>query len=302
MADQPGNLDANKAARPENGKERKEGPKWAPPAALAAAAFVLGLSGSAVGLTKTVIELVRPPPPPKMGQEYLMIEASPGEDIKTTLQGVMGQVPGLHVVLPDWLKTIEADTARLKKVFCEHNEVTLPDNFSSAADPARKRLIAACEEEAEATLLVGAYGLRSFDKEPVADLQVDVAVLSNTEGAVEALDGFLPGQISVKSNCFVSSLSGNCIATRTRTKTLDALPTAGPGEMILIPIFLTVQFVWNESSVEAAGGSGRAYDGYAAAPFWFPTQVRSGKRIVIQSPRPMNETPSLKKGFYEARG
>ncbi|MNL81007.1 hypothetical protein D3C87_2079990 [compost metagenome] len=72
--------------------------------------------------------------------------------------------------------------------------------------------------------------------------------------------------------------------------------------MVLIPIFLIVQFQWGEASIEAAGGSGMAYDGYAAAPFWFPTQVRSGKRIVIQSARPMNETPSLKKGGYEARG
>ncbi|CAN7600249.1 hypothetical protein LJR225_004526 [Phenylobacterium sp. LjRoot225] len=293
MSDEPG--------APAASKERKKGAAWAPPAAFAAAAFVIGLGGSAVGLTKTMVEWVRPPPPPKIGQEYLMIEGS-DEDIKTNLQGVMEQVPGLHIVLPDWLRNIEADTARLKRHFCENNEATSLHNFSSAADPARKRLITACEDQAQQKILIGAYGLRSFDKEAVADLEVDVAVLSNTSGVIDALDGFVPGQVSAKSNCFLSSLSEDCIATRTQTRTLKDLPMVGPGEMTLIPIFLTVQFVWKDSDVEAAGGSGAPYDGYAATPFWFPTQVRSGKRVIIQSPRPMNETPSLSKGFYEGRG
>lgn len=308
MSDRNSDLDADKATPAATGKEeRKEAPKWAPPAALAAAAFVVGLSGSAIGLTKTVVDWVRPPPPPKMNQEYLMIDASademtPDGDIKETLKGVTEQIPGVHVVMPEWLKTIEADKARLRTFFCEHNEVVLTGDFSSATDPARTKLVSACEEAATEKVLIGTYGLRSFHKDPITDLQVDVAVLSNPDGAVEALDGFLPGQISVKSNCFVSSLSEQCTATRTRTKTLDGLPEIGPGEMVLIPIFLIVQFQWGEASIEAAGGSGMAYDGYAAAPFWFPTQVRSGKRIVIQFARPMNETPSLKKGGYEARG
>lgn len=273
--------------------------QWVPPVLLVMLGFGLALLGDVVNLATTASGWFREPPLPKVSEQYLMIEATEG-DLRRAITGIASQVPGLQVTVPKWL---EADLVRIgetKTQFCETNQFTREDAFPKPEDPGRLALIQDCLTNATETLLIGTYAIRSFEAGPLNNLSVEMAVLTNSEGTVNALDGFVGGSLSQEDRCFFSDGLGRCVATWTENETVNKLPEIGAGEMVLLPIFVSAQFRW--TYIHSPPDGDPTFEGFALTPFRFPIRVKVGDRILIASSRPMNETPSLREGFYVSRG
>lgn len=266
---------------------KEEAPRkpWVPPVVLAALAFSVGLGAGVFNLAEKVWSYVGPPRLPVVTEEYLMVSlvegALDGESLRAQLATLATQVKGLKVVTPTWLSGIEGEVDRMVMLFCEQA-------------PEAQRL--SCRAEARTRVLLGGYALKSFDSRPIGDIGLTLARLESGLGWVDAYDGFVDGALSPDKRCLVSGLSGACMADWQGDETLTDLPTLGPGEMMLVPIFLSVQMSWG-----APDGNWFS-DGYAPAPLRFPARVTWEGRDLIAHPREMRETPSLQQGFYEGRG
>ncbi|MBP7002710.1 hypothetical protein [Amaricoccus sp.] len=280
---------------------KKEPAKWAPPAILVAVAFFLGLFASTMGAVATVKGWFREPPLPKVGEEYLMIEVGE-EGLDGTLKGLPEQVQGLRIVVPKWLDDAPAMADRLREVFCDGNEVTMEAAFTPEEADRRDALIQDCRDSAEQTLLVGTYALRSFDPTILTGLTIDLAVLENEAGYMDAYDGFVAASLDAGKKCLVWAMDEECVANWTSTEALGDLPPVGPGETLIVPIFLASMFGWTVSDPEDPAAGSSAHDGWAALPMRFPAKVSLGDRTLIAAPRAMHETPSLRQGFYAGRG
>lgn len=291
------------APKPAKPKPRPaERPKWVPPVFFAIAAFGIAFFGDMLDTVQTVRGWFVDPPLPVIAEEYLMIDLGYDEDLRTNFQGIEEQVQGLRVMLPAWLDTIDADADRMLTAFCDHNEYTMAGAFNTPEAPERLSLIADCRATASLQIIFGTYALKSFDSKPLTGLRIEVAVLTNDMGYVDAYDGFIGGALSRDHTCFESSISMECMASWTSTEVFDEIPTLGPGEMVVLPIFVTYNFQWSQYEDGSTQPVFQSFDGLAATPFRFPATVYLGDRVLIAAPRPMNETPSLRQGFYEGRG
>ncbi len=274
---------------------------WAPPVVFVAVGFALGFFAQAVSAYNTVAGWIRPPPLPKVAEEYLMIEVRDGP-IRESLKRISEQVEGLRFVIPKWLEESDAAAARMLDYFCSRNEFTMVSNFSSADDPDRQAMIADCHDTATSSLLIGTYALKSFDPAPISTLKVDFAVLTNQDGVVDAFDGFIDGGLTGTPPCLKSENSEDCLADLSSTETAADLPPIGLGETLILPIFFAYQFNWRVGPSDSPMSGNHATDGWAPTPLRFPARVMLGDRILIETPRPMHETASLRQGFYETRG
>jgi hypothetical protein len=284
---------AKASARKPAGNKRVD---WKPPVLFAALAFSTALAGDALDLVRTVSALVVDPPLPKVTEEYLMIEIAEG-NLDFTLGQLTTQIAGLRILRPAWLDEIDRMTDEMRQHFCQVNEFNMESAFAGRAAE-REAEIARCLAEAVPTVLVGGYALRSASPEAVEGLAVELAVLTGIDGPTDAYDGFLSGRLSAGQACFVRMIDGIedlCVATWSETEVVTDIPALGPGEQVLIPIFLSVGFLWERDGSMAG-------DGFAPSPFRFPARVMLGDRVLIGSPRPMLETPNLRAGFYVGRG
>lgn len=277
------------ASRPER--------KWTPPLLLAAAAFLLGLFGDMADTTSRIASWIRPPPLPQISEEYLMVEMEPGLDLRDSFAKISQQVQGVQMIRPDWTTNLDAQVDKAKRVFC-HRAVAL------IAPQGDADLAAACLNDADTQMLLGTYALRSFNPDPITGLRIQFALLDNEAGAVDAYDGFVDGLLSTDPPCFKTQIAGDCVARRVGDEIVADLPVLDAGEQLIVPIFASVRVVWSPDSLGALGvdPGEPLYDGLAPTPFRFPAKVFLGDRVLIDSPRAMRETPSLRQGFYEGRG
>lgn len=256
---------------------------WVPPAILAACAFAVGLGAGAMSFGEKLWTWFGPAKLPAVSEEYYMIRlvdgAADAEALRSQLTTLTGQVKGLKVVMSPWLDDTGTAVAQAVTTFCRQ-----------AQDPAD------CAVTVQPVVLLGTYGLKSFDPRSLTGLRVDLAALKSGSGVVDAYDGFIDGALSAEKKCLVSGMSGACLADWTGEETVADLPVLGPGEMVLLPIFLSVQMSYQE-----ADGNWLS-DGLAPTPMRFPARVSWDGRDLIAHPREMHETPSLQQGFYEGRG
>ncbi|SMO77072.1 hypothetical protein [Paracoccus laeviglucosivorans] len=281
--------------------------KWTPPLILAALAFLLGLFGDMADTTGRIAGWFRDPPLPKISEEYLMVELEPGIGIREGFERIAEQVQGVRMVQPAWLLHLDDQVMQATQVFCAGSAGSLAMG-GEGDDPVPAETVAgweaACRSDTRADVILGTYALRSFDPDPLTGLRIELALLDNDQKAIDAYDGFIDGSLSQDPPCFKSSISDECVADRVGTEMMDGLPVIGPGEQLILPIFASVRLVWDQAAIESAGidAGETMYDGLAPTPFRFPARVYLGDRVLIENPRPMNATPSLRQGFYEGRG
>lgn len=271
-----------------------------PPYAFILAALVLGIGLDAADATKQFVSLFESPKY-AVSEEYLMVRFDSPEQMDLTVSKLNEQVSGVRFLDPDRIRSLLAMETDARSFFCSNNESTYPEAFPDQNDPKRLQLIEDCISDANSWALLATYAVKSFNSDPISDMSISYWEVANEAGYIDAFDGFIDAEIKPESDCLWGGDAEDCLATKVSAGTLIDIPTIGPGETVLMPLFVTWHFTWHR--INPAGGvENLGYGGVAKTPIRMPLSVDVGSTQIIERSRPMRATANLVPGFYEGRG
>lgn len=280
--------------RPEN-----QGRKKSPPYALALIAIILGVGLDIADVTQIIRGLfVRPTY--EFTNEYLMVEVGHGENLELVIETIQEQIAGVRFFDPDRTRQLLNSEAQARNVFCEDNEQTYTEAFGAYDEPERVALITACLDNVQSWAVLANFAIKSFDPRPLRQIEITFDDFSNPNGSIDALDGFIDAEVR-EDGCLYDRLLEVCVAQRTGSGSIVDLPDLGPGETVLIPLFVAWHFTWTAFDENGVGNM-MGYDGVALTPVRMPTSIRIDGTLVTETVQGMRATANLVPGFYEGRG